>query len=156
LVSSRDAVRLRVLEQGLIGRVRKDREGKLRQLEEFGSVNPLDCTSQIEPLAKCGVSLPSKAWLPRLQVRQRFLYFLPSSSTSAPSATLPIFAAVSIKLSKGNDPRGRFQFQSGGRFIMTNIPLRPLIAIAFNLPPGMGRGRDDRRAGLDGFRALQH
>jgi uncharacterized protein (TIGR03435 family) len=63
-----------------------------------------------------------------------------SSSTTAPTATLPTFDAVSIKLSKGNDPRGRFQFQPGGRFVMTNIPLRPLISMAYNLPPGLARG----------------
>ncbi len=57
---------------------------------------------------------------------------LKAQSESTASA-FPSFEVVSIKRDSGADPRGTFQFQPG-RFVMTNIPLRPLIQMAYKLP----------------------
>ena len=63
---------------------------------------------------------------------------LSAQSGSASSAS-PSFEVVSIKRDSGADPRGTFQFQPG-RFVMTNIPLRPLIQMAYNLPVTGNKG----------------
>jgi len=68
----------------------------------------------------------------------------PSPSSAQPASTgastLPTFDAISVKQSNGADPRGLLQFQPGGRFVMTNIPLRPLISLAYKLPVTGNRG----------------
>ena len=56
----------------------------------------------------------------------------PAKSVSTPP--VPAFDAVSVKPSGGADPRGQLNFQLGGRFVMTNVPLRPLIMMAYGLP----------------------
>jgi uncharacterized protein (TIGR03435 family) len=47
---------------------------------------------------------------------------------------------VSVKRSNGLDPRGALQFQPGGRLLATNIPLRPVFSMAYNLALSQGRG----------------
>lgn len=56
------------------------------------------------------------------------------AQSSAANADRPAFDAVSVKRDSGLDPRGTFQFQPGGRFVMANIPLRPLIQMAYKVP----------------------
>jgi uncharacterized protein (TIGR03435 family) len=55
------------------------------------------------------------------------------SGNTALASPRSAFDTVSAKRSSGADPRGTFQFQPG-RFVMTNIPLRPLIQMAYKLP----------------------
>jgi uncharacterized protein (TIGR03435 family) len=57
----------------------------------------------------------------------------PAGQSAAAPADRPAFEAVSIKRDNGADPRGTFQFQPG-HFVMANIPLRPLIQMAYKLP----------------------
>jgi uncharacterized protein (TIGR03435 family) len=66
----------------------------------------------------------------------------PSSSTwvSTSVGALPRFDTISVKRSSGADPLGGLQFQPGGRLVAANIPLRPLVSLAYNLALSQGRG----------------
>ena len=58
----------------------------------------------------------------------------PAGQSPAAPADHPTFDAVSIKRSTSADPHMRIQFQSGGRVVTTNFPLRNLIILAYQLP----------------------
>jgi uncharacterized protein (TIGR03435 family) len=60
-----------------------------------------------------------------------------TASTSSPQLT---FDSVSVKRSNDTDRRGALQFQPGGRLLATNIPLRPVFSMAFNLALSQGQG----------------
>ncbi len=64
----------------------------------------------------------------------------PADQSSATVGERPQFDAVSIKRSASADPRGGLQFQRGGRIVATNIPLRPIFALAYNISLSQGRG----------------
>jgi uncharacterized protein (TIGR03435 family) len=59
---------------------------------------------------------------------------------STPSGPLPVFDAISVKRSNRSDPRGGIQLQPGGRWVMTNFPVRLVISVAYGLTPDQGRG----------------
>jgi uncharacterized protein (TIGR03435 family) len=64
----------------------------------------------------------------------------PGGHEPAPTGTLQKFEAISVKRSKRSDPRASIQVQPGGRFVMTNASLRPVIALAYNLSMNQARG----------------
>ena len=80
----------------------------------------------------------------RLQAQPEEIQFptspAPSSSTPVSTAALPTFDTISVKPSNGANPAGGLQFQPGGRLVAANIPLRPLVSLAYNLALSLGRG----------------
>jgi uncharacterized protein (TIGR03435 family) len=62
-----------------------------------------------------------------------------SASNQAPT-NQPRFDAISVKVSNSTELRGGLQFQPGGRLVATNIPVRPLFSLAYNIALSQGRG----------------
>ena len=64
----------------------------------------------------------------------------PTKQTPTAAGAPPTFDTISVKRSSGADALGGLQFQPGGRLVAANIPLRPLVSLAYNLALSLGRG----------------
>jgi len=53
----------------------------------------------------------------------------------APAARSPTFEVASVKVNKSGDPGINFRMQPGGRFTVTNAPLREMIRMAYQVQP---------------------
>jgi uncharacterized protein (TIGR03435 family) len=64
-----------------------------------------------------------------------------SLRAQSPSAGTPAFVVTSIKANKSRDTFKGVQAQPGGRFTVTNMTLRELIGIAYEIPPPLRKAR---------------
>jgi uncharacterized protein (TIGR03435 family) len=60
---------------------------------------------------------------------------LPTAQTPAPGAALPAFEVASVKPNTSGGPGMRIGFQPGGRFTASNMTLREMIRIAYQVQP---------------------
>lgn len=58
-----------------------------------------------------------------------------AAAQDAPAPTSPAFEVASVKQNKSGDQRMFFQNQPGGRFNVSNVPLKEIIRVAFGIQP---------------------